>query len=54
MASGLYQNAGEVVRETLRQMESREPAHEWLREETVAGFDPLERDEAVERDRHPS
>jgi len=51
MASRLYENAGEVVREALRQMESRESALEWLRKEAAAGFDQLDRGESVEMDR---
>jgi antitoxin ParD1/3/4 len=51
MASGLYEDASEVVREALRQMESRESALEWLRKEAVTGFDQLDRGESVEMDR---
>ena len=51
MATGLYENVGEVVREALRQMESRESALEWLRQEAAAGFDQLDRGESVEMDR---
>ncbi len=51
MASGLYQDASEVVREALRQMESRESALEWLRKEAATGFDQLDRGESVEMDR---
>lgn len=35
MASGLYENEAEVVREALRLMEYRESALEWLRQEAV-------------------
>ena len=48
MASGMYEDSGEVVREALRQMESRESALEWLRQEAAAGFDQLDRGESVE------
>ncbi len=51
MASGLYEDASEVVREALRQMESRESALEWLRKEAATGFDQLDRGESVEMDR---
>ncbi len=51
MASGLYEDATEVVREALRQMESRESALNWLRQEAAAGFDQLDRGESVEMDR---
>lgn len=51
MASGLYEDASEVVREALRQMESRESALEWLRKEAVTGFDQLDRGDSVEMDR---
>lgn len=51
MASGMYEDAGEVVREALRQMESRESALEWLRQEAAAGFDQLDRGESVEMNR---
>ncbi|MCW0219473.1 MAG: type II toxin-antitoxin system ParD family antitoxin [Prosthecobacter sp.] len=51
MASGLYENAGEVVREALRQMESRESSLEWLRQEAATGFDQLDRGDSIEMDR---
>jgi antitoxin ParD1/3/4 len=51
MATGLYEDASEVVREALRQMEVRESALEWLRQEAAAGFDQLDRGESVEMDR---
>lgn len=51
MASGLYEDASEVVREALRQMESRESALEWLRKEAATGFDQLDRGDSVEMDR---
>lgn len=51
MASGLYEDASEVVREALRQMKSRESALEWLRKEAATGFDQLDRGEFVEMDR---
>lgn len=51
MASGLYEDASEVVREALRQMESRESALDWLRKEAATGFDQLDRGDSVEMDR---
>lgn len=51
LASGMYENAGDVVREALRQMESRESALEWLRKEAATGFDQLDRGDSVEMDR---
>lgn len=51
MASGLYKDEGEVVREALRQMEARESALEWLRKEAATGFDQLDRGDSVEMDR---
>ena len=50
MASGLYEDATEVVREALRQMESRESALEWLRQEAASGFDQLDCGDSVEMD----
>jgi antitoxin ParD1/3/4 len=51
MSSGLYVDTTEVVREALRQMESRESALEWLRKEAATGFDQLDRGDSVEMDR---
>jgi putative addiction module CopG family antidote len=51
MASGRYADTGEVVREALRQMESRESVLVLLRQEAASGFDQLDRDDAVEMDR---
>ena len=51
MASGLYEDATDVVREALRQMESRESALEWLRQEAALGFDQLDRGDSAEMDR---
>jgi antitoxin ParD1/3/4 len=41
--SGLYQTAGEVVREALRLLEERDHARERLRADVQAGFDELAR-----------
>jgi len=51
MATGMYEDEGEVVREALRQMESRESALEVLRQEAALGFDQLDRGDSVEMDR---
>lgn len=51
MASGRYEDASDVVREALRQMESRESALEWLRKEASSGFEQLDRGDSVELDR---
>jgi antitoxin ParD1/3/4 len=52
MATGLYGDAAEVVRDALRQMEARETALSWLKEEVKRGFDELDRGDFVEMDRH--
>ena len=51
MASGRYEDVGEVVREALRQTESRESALELLRQEAALGFDQLDRGDAIEMHR---
>ena len=51
MASGMYEDPGEVVREALRQMESRESALDLLRQEASLGFEQLDRGDSVEMDR---
>ncbi|MBB5036041.1 type II toxin-antitoxin system ParD family antitoxin [Prosthecobacter dejongeii] len=51
LASGLYENAAEVVREALRQMDARESALAGLKREVALGFDQLDRGELVEMDR---
>lgn len=51
LASGLYENAAEVVREALRQMDARESALAGLKREAALGFDQLDRGELVEMDR---
>ncbi|MBN8419093.1 MAG: type II toxin-antitoxin system ParD family antitoxin [Verrucomicrobia bacterium] len=51
MASGMYEDEGEVVREALRQKEFRESSLDLLRQETILGFDQLDHDDAVEMDR---
>jgi len=50
MASGLYENAADVVRDALRQMDARESAITWLRTEASIGFDQLDRGESIEMD----
>jgi antitoxin ParD1/3/4 len=51
MATGLYDDAAEVVRDALRQMEARESALSWLKEEATRGFEELDRGDYVELDR---
>ncbi|WP_395741826.1 type II toxin-antitoxin system ParD family antitoxin [Prosthecobacter sp.] len=51
MASGMYENEGEVVREALRQMEFRESALGLLHQEAASGFDQLDRGDSIEMDR---
>jgi antitoxin ParD1/3/4 len=46
VASGMYGNASEVVREALRLLEERERYQE-LRAEVVAGFEQIERGDVV-------
>jgi len=50
MATGLYENAADVVRDALRQMDARESAVDWLRKEAAVGFDQLDQGEYVEMD----
>lgn len=51
MATGLYADVSDVVRDALRQMEARESAMTWLKKEAVRGFDELDRGEGIEMDR---
>jgi antitoxin ParD1/3/4 len=51
MATGLYDDAAEVVRDALRQMEARESALSWLKEEGTRGFEELDCGDYVELDR---
>lgn len=51
LASGLYENAAEVVRDALREMDARESALAGLKREAALGFDPLDRGDFVEMDR---
>ena len=48
VASGLYENPSEVVREALRLLFEREPVLEWLRREARLGFTQLENGHTVE------
>ena len=45
--SDLYNNASEVVRESLRLMLERDAVREWLRSEIQIGHDQLKRGEGV-------
>lgn len=63
VASGLYENPSDVVREALRLLIEREPLFDWLRQEARRGFDQLDAGETVDltreeflsqmRERHP-
>ncbi len=48
VASGLYNNASEVIREALRQSLAREKEGEWLAREAAIGFAQLESGQTVE------
>ncbi|MDR1282127.1 MAG: type II toxin-antitoxin system ParD family antitoxin [Opitutaceae bacterium] len=47
VASGLYNNASEVVRDALRSMIARERENDWLLREAAIGFAQLEAGETV-------
>ena len=47
VASGLYNNASEVIREALRLSMKREAENEWLKREAAIGFAQLEAGETV-------
>jgi antitoxin ParD1/3/4 len=47
IASGLYNNASEVIRESLRDSLRRERENDWLQREAAIGFAQLEAGEAV-------
>lgn len=48
VASGLYENPSEVVREALRLLFEQEPLLGWLRREARHGFEQLDAGEAVD------
>lgn len=48
VASGLYNNASEVVREALRQSLLRERENQWIAREAAIGFAQLEAGQTVE------
>ena len=48
VASGLYNNASEVIREALRQSLIREQENQWLAREAAIGFAQLESGQTVE------
>ena len=48
VASGLYNNASEVIREALRQSLLREQENQWLAREAAIGFAQLEAGQTVE------
>jgi len=47
VASGLYNNASEIVREALRESLRRENENQWLQREAAIGFAQIEAGEAV-------
>jgi antitoxin ParD1/3/4 len=47
VASGLYNNASEVIREALRLAMKQEAENEWLKREAAIGFAQLEAGETV-------
>ena len=47
VASGLYNNASEVIREALRLALKQEADNEWLKREAAIGFAQLEAGETV-------
>ncbi len=51
LATGLYDNAADVVRDALRQMEARESALAALKQEVQIGFGQLDAGDVVEMDR---
>ncbi len=48
VATGLYNNASEVVREALRQSLLREHENQWIAREAAIGFAQLEAGQTVE------
>ncbi len=48
VASGLYNNASEVIREALRQSLIREQEQQWIAREAAIGFAQLEAGQTVE------
>ncbi len=47
VASGLYNNASELIREALRESLRRERENEWLQREAAIGFAQLEAGQVV-------
>jgi antitoxin ParD1/3/4 len=47
VASGLYNNASEVIREALRDSLKRETEADWLRAQAAIGYAQLEAGEAI-------
>jgi len=48
VASGLYDDASEVVRQALRLMAERESGLDWFSREAALGFEQLEAGESIE------
>ena len=47
VASGLYNNASEIIREALRELLRRERENEWLQREAAIGFAQLDAGQVV-------
>ena len=47
VASGLYNNASEIIREALRESLRRENENQWLQREAAIGFAQIEAGEVV-------
>ncbi len=48
IASGLYNNASEIVREALRESLRRESENQWIQREATIGFAQLEAGQTVQ------
>lgn len=48
VATGLYDNASEVIREALRQTLLREQENQWIAREAAIGFAQLEAEQTIE------
>ena len=48
VASGLYNNASEIIREALRESLRRESENQWLQREAAIGFAQLEAGQVIQ------
>ncbi len=48
IASGLYNNASEIIREALRESLRRESENQWVQREAAIGFAQLEAGQVIE------